>query len=261
MTGPSESQSRQPNDETALYPMTLKVGVMGGASDVASPVHMEKAHALGQAIADHGCILVTGGCPGLPLAAACGAKQRGGLVLGISPAGNLKEHVERYESPTEFHDIMVFTGAGLMGREVINIRSSDIVVILGGRSGTLGELAIAYDEGKLIGVVTAMGGISAIVPEIIAACGKQTGARVIYEADPRSLVEELLRLHREASAAAPGPAEIKYTVRDPVCGMFILPQAVVAERTWQGRRYSFCSTECYRRFDEDPQRFSGTAVS
>src|SRR5438093_12370710 len=41
-----------------------------------------------------------------------------------------------------------------MGREITNIRSCDIVVIVGGRIGTLGEFAIAYDEGRLIGVLT-----------------------------------------------------------------------------------------------------------
>ena len=47
-----------------------------------------------------------------------------------------------------------------MGREVINIRSSDIVAIIGGRSGTLGELAISYDEGKLSGGGTTKRGVA-----------------------------------------------------------------------------------------------------
>lgn len=105
----------------------------------------------------------------------------------------------KYSSPTEFHDVLIFTGSGLMGREVINIRSSDIVVILGGRSGTLGELAIAYDEGKRIGVLTGMGGISEMVADILAACAKDTGSQVVYEADPQLLVTELLRLYKTAS--------------------------------------------------------------
>ena len=132
----------------------MKIGVMGGATGVISRDHMDKAHALGRAIARNGCILITGGCPGLPLAAACGEKQEHGLVIGISPGLSVDEHVYKYNSPTEFHDVLIFTGSGLMGREVVNIRSSNIVVILGGRSGTLGELAIAYDEGRLIGVLT-----------------------------------------------------------------------------------------------------------
>ena len=40
----------------------------------------------------------------------------------------------------------VITGSGLMGRDITYIRSCDMVVIAGGRTDTLGELAIAYDE-------------------------------------------------------------------------------------------------------------------
>lgn len=83
-----------------------------------------------------------------------------------------------------------------MGREVDNIRTSDVVVIVGGRSGTLGELAIAYDEGKLSGVVTGMGGISDLVRDVLAACAKETGARVLYNSDPERLVADLLRVYR-----------------------------------------------------------------
>ncbi len=54
--------------------------------------HLDKAHRLGRAIAQSGCALLTGACPGLPLAAACGAKQEGGLVNGILPGLSL-EHL------------------------------------------------------------------------------------------------------------------------------------------------------------------------
>lgn len=231
--------------------MAIKVGVMGGAADVAVPDHMERAHALGRAAAARGCVLVTGACPGLPLAAACGAKQAGGLVVGISPGMNLDEHLGKYASPTAFHDVLVFTGSGLMGREVVNIRTSDVVAIVGGRSGTLGELAIAYEEGKPIGVLTGMGGISEIVADILAACRKDTGSVVVYEADPERLIDELLRLcparhEPEAHGDAAGP-----TVEDPVCLMRILPEAAASERVRDGTRYWFCSRECADRFDSE----------
>jgi predicted Rossmann-fold nucleotide-binding protein len=100
--------------------MALKIGVMGGATGVISRAHLNKAHQLGRAIATSGCVLITGACPGLPLAAACGAKQAGGTVVGISPGLSLDEHVYKYDSPTEFHDVLIFTGSGLMGREVVN---------------------------------------------------------------------------------------------------------------------------------------------
>ncbi len=63
----------------------------------------------------------------------------------------------------------------------MNIRSSDIVIIIGGQSGTLGEYAIAYDEGRLIGVVSGSGGIADLVPELLERLTKNTGA----DGDPR----------------------------------------------------------------------------
>lgn len=156
--------------------MPLKIGVMGGAGSDIPQQHIDAATRLGQSIAESNCITITGACPGLPLAAARGAKERGGTVIGISPALSLDEHAYKYASPTLGHDVLVFTGSGLMGREVVNIRSSDIVVIVGGSSGTLGELAIAYDEGKLIGVLTGTGGISDMVRDILATCNKETGS-------------------------------------------------------------------------------------
>jgi uncharacterized protein (TIGR00725 family) len=183
--------------------MALKIGVIGGATGELAQEHLTRAYELGRVIAENGCVMITGACPGLPLAAARGAKEAGGTVVGISPALSLDEHVDKYRSPAEFHDILIFTGSGLMGREVVNIRTSDIVVIVGGRSGTLGELAIAYDEGRLIGVLTGTGGISDLVADILAACAKDTGARVVYEADPRRLVEQLLHVYRTAHFRRP----------------------------------------------------------
>ncbi len=79
-----------------------------------------------------------------------------------------------------------------MGREVVNIRSSDIVIIIGGRSGTLGEFSIAYDEGKLIGVLCGTGGITSEIGNIVKIVKKRTGARVMYSENPHSLVDKLI---------------------------------------------------------------------
>lgn len=255
------------SDNPARPGMALKVGVMGGASGDMTPAHLDAAESLGRAIARSGCVLITGACPGLPLAAARGAKAAGGTVVGISPGLGLDEHVYKYRSPVEHHDILVFTGSGLMGREVDNIRTSDVVVIVGGRSGTLGELAIAYDEGKLIGVVTGTGGISDMVRDILAACAKDTGARVVYDPDPERLVGELLRVYRtehfrrpscfestwRLGEGAANPAEI---LADPVCGMRLPAAAAYAERSHGGQRYVFCCPGCVAAFDADQDRFS-----
>jgi len=178
--------------------MRLAIGVMGSA-DASHPADIEeKVRALGRAIAARGFLLITGACPGLPYECARGAREARGLSVGISPALSLDEHVHKYHSPSDVFDVLIYTGSGLMGREVTNIRSSDIVIIVGGRSGTLGEFAIAYDEGKLIGVLEGSGGITATIPEIVAGFGgKDTGARLVYEADPAKLVQRLAECYTQ----------------------------------------------------------------
>lgn len=169
--------------------MPLKVGVMGAASGNFTPAVLGQAFDLGRTIASRGMVLVTGAAPGLPLESARGAQAAGGLSIGISPALSLDEHMHVYGSPVEGFDVLIYTGSGLMGREIVNIRSSDIVIIVNGHFGTLGEFAIAYDEGKLIGVLQGSGGIADIVPELVGAIHKETGASIIYDADPDRLID------------------------------------------------------------------------
>ena len=172
--------------------MKLKIGVMGSATGNHSKRQKGMAYELGWAVAENGCITITGACPGLPLESAKGATKAGGLVVGISPALSEWEHVNKYHSPLQHHDVLIFTGSGLMGREVVNIRSSDIVIIVGGRSGTLGEFSIAYDEGKLIGVLRGTGGITSAIKNIVKVVNKKTGAKIVYGKDPQALVKNLI---------------------------------------------------------------------
>jgi uncharacterized protein (TIGR00725 family) len=184
--------------------MKLKIGVMGSATGFLSKGQRSLARKLGRAIAENGCVTITGACPGLPLESAKGATAAGGLVVGISPALSEWEHVHKYASPVDCHDVLIYTGSGLMGREVVNIRSSDIVIIIGGRSGTLGEFSIAYDEGKLIGVLLGSGGITSEIKTIVHIIRKRTGAKVVYGNDPQELVKRLMRCFSRGHYTRPG---------------------------------------------------------
>ncbi len=176
--------------------MHLTVGVMGSA-DNGEPEQVKRvAYKLGEALAKKHYILITGACPGLPYECARGVSDNGGMSIGISPALSLDEHVHKYHAPSDVFDVIIYTGSGLMGREVTNIRSSDMVIIVGGQSGTLGEFAIAYDEGKLIGVLKGSGGITEQLPALVNSFTKQTSARVIYQNDPAKLVEEMVDCYR-----------------------------------------------------------------
>lgn len=175
----------------------IQIGVMGSAGGKMDAAVVEKCRELGRAIADEGCAIITGGCPGLPHYAIIGCKERGGLTIGVSPALSLQEHVDTYNSPTDNIDVMIYTGSGLMGREVIGVRSCDIVLIVGGRSGTLGEFAIAYDEGRPIGVLTGTGGVADHVDDFLPVIQKSTGSRIIYDDNPRRLVDRCVASFKE----------------------------------------------------------------
>jgi uncharacterized protein (TIGR00725 family) len=183
--------------------MALKVGVMGAASGDLPPEVRTAAFDLGVICAEMGLIVITGAAPGLPWDSARGAQSKGGLSIGISPALSLDEHVNVYDSPNDVFDVLIFTGSGLMGREIVNIRSSNIVIIVGGHSGTLGEFSIAYDEGKLIGVLQGSGGIADEIPRLVEAINKETGARMLYDIEPRSLIERLCREYLDSHFQRP----------------------------------------------------------
>jgi uncharacterized protein (TIGR00725 family) len=170
----------------------IQIGVMGSAGGLITEDQLQLARRIGRRIAERGCVIVTGACPGLPHAAVLGAHEAGGASLGVSPARSREEHVGVFESPLDPYTAIVFTGSGLMGRETHNIHSSDFVIFVGGRSGTLGEFAIAYDEGKLIGVLRNSGGISNDFENIAKLVEKQTGAVLVEDHDPERLVDTCL---------------------------------------------------------------------
>ncbi len=189
---------KDPNRYTANAPgRTLTVGVMGSASGTLSPEQIRLARELGRTIAHLKFGLITGACPGLPWETSAGFKEVGGFSVGISPGLSEEEHIHRFNSPNDIYDMIIFTGSGLMGREVINIRSSDFVIILGGHSGTLGEFSIAYDEGKLIGVVEGSGGITTIIDEIVKIVSKPTGSTIIRDGNPEQLLFRMVDFYTE----------------------------------------------------------------
>ncbi|MBI4219724.1 MAG: LOG family protein [Chloroflexi bacterium] len=175
----------------------MAVGMMGAAGGKLDPEICARVRALGAEVARRGYVLVTGACPGLPHEAVLGAKSKGGTVIGVSPALNLYEHITRYHSPTRGYDLIIYTGSGLMGREIENIRTCDVVIFAGGRSGTLGEFAIAYDESKVIGILAGTGGIADHIETIVGMVNKKTGAVICRNPDPTDLMNELERAYRE----------------------------------------------------------------
>ncbi|KYC44347.1 MAG: hypothetical protein APG12_00733 [Candidatus Methanofastidiosum methylothiophilum] len=165
--------------------------MIGSASgNIGSEVRLA-ARELGRAIAKNNLVLFSGACLGLPLEATLGAKEVGGNTVGVSPAINLKEHIEEYKYPSDVFDSIIFTGSGYKGRNVTLVRSCDSVISVQGMIGTLNELTIAYDEKKIVGLLLGTGGASDLFIEVLKKMGKPTD-NVISSDDPNSLIEKII---------------------------------------------------------------------
>lgn len=151
---------------------------------------------LGREIAKHDCVLVTGATTGIPYWSAKGAKEAGGIVFGISPAASEKEHLNKYHLPIDYHDIIMYTGAGYAGRNLQLTRCADAVITSCGRMGTLNEFTIAFEENKLIGVLEGTGGMADMIREIIEKSFRGPG-KVIFNSSPKDLVEDILTFLKE----------------------------------------------------------------
>jgi uncharacterized protein (TIGR00725 family) len=165
-----------------------KVGVMGSAETVAEATLVEKARALGRTLASFDLILLSGATTGLVYETGRAAGDAGILHIGISPACDEREHAERYQLPLDACSVIIYTGFGLKGRNVVLVRSCDVVLFIAGSMGSLNEFTIAYDEGKVIGCLTGTGGVADEIKRLVSTFQKPTEARVLYEDDPEKLV-------------------------------------------------------------------------
>lgn len=154
---------------------------------------LESAKEVGRQIIKQNGILVTGATSGIPYWSAIGAKEAKGVVIGFSPAASEKGHIKKYRLPTDYHDVVVYTGFGYSGRNLILTRASDAVVTICGRMGTLNEFTIAFEDNKPIGVLIGSGGTADSIKEIVEKSHRGPG-KVIYHSDPKILVEELIKL-------------------------------------------------------------------
>lgn len=175
----------------------FRIGVMGSASGTIPRKSFSLAFRVGQEIARQGCIFINGATTGLPWESAKGAKEQGGVTIGISPARDEYEHVEHYQKPIEYYDFIFYTNLGYAGRNHLNIFNSDGLIFISGGIGTLNEFSLAYDESKVVGILESSGGISGRIRGIDKVFTHKTKARLIYDSDPEKLVQRVCRTLRK----------------------------------------------------------------
>jgi len=188
--------------------MKIRIGVMGSAHEKHSSKKISQkvkklSQQIGREIAKHNCVLVNGACGGVPEAAAEGAKDAGGFTLGISPANSFQEHIKNYKFPYKNFDIIIYTGFGFKGRNVVNVSNCDAVIVIEGSSGTLNEFSIAYDEGMLIGVLKGSGGIADSINTLEKVINKKTGAKIITDKKPTELIHKILKELKKRNKKTP----------------------------------------------------------
>lgn len=171
-----------------------KICVSGAAiSDHCAPNTLEIAEEIGREIVRQNCVLVTGATSGVPYWAAKGAKEEGGISIGLSPAASEVAHINTYKLPTDYFDLIIYTGFDYSGRNLLLIRSSDAVITICGRMGTLNEFTIAFEDRKPQGIAIGTGGTADHIKEIVETMHRGNG-KIVYEADPKKLVAEVIEL-------------------------------------------------------------------
>lgn len=175
--------------------MRYQICVSGAASGATVESSHQLAFALGKEIALAGKTLLTGATVGLPRFAAMGfmsVPDSKGVSVGFSPASSFREHVATYRLPTEEFDYINFTGMEYVGRDVHLVRSADAVVTVGGRMGSLHELATALESRKVCGVLLGSGGLADYVTILLQNIEAPGTRDVIYDTDPQRLIAKVV---------------------------------------------------------------------
>jgi uncharacterized protein (TIGR00725 family) len=188
-SGSNDKPGKRANGAT---PLKYTICVSGAAAGPTVLGAAKQAEAMGRAIAKSGHVLTTGATVGLPYYAAYGAKQEGGMSIGFSPASSLREHLRKYRLPRDSFDFINFTGMNYVGRDLYLIQSSDAIITIGGRFGSLHEFTSALEAHKPCGVLLGSGGTADLIPELMQRLQPPEDDLVIYDDDPERLVQRII---------------------------------------------------------------------
>jgi hypothetical protein len=123
----------------------IRIGVIGASS--CSAKLAQAAYTVGKLIAGSGAILICGGMGGVMEAACRGAVEADGMTVGILPGSSAKDG-------NEYLTVPVVTGLGY-ARNSIVVQSAQVLIAIGGKYGTLSELAYAAGFGiPVVGLST-----------------------------------------------------------------------------------------------------------
>ena len=173
--------------------MKYSICISGAAAGKTVEQSKGLAEELGRIIAKRGHIVTTGATVGLPFFAARAAAQAGGMSIGFSPASSLREHVFKYRLPIGVFDFINFTGMHYVGRDVYLVQSSDAIITVGGRFGSLHEFTTALESYMPCGVLLGSGGAADLIPKLMDDLEFNSKKLVITDTDPEKLVDAIIQ--------------------------------------------------------------------
>lgn len=169
---------------------TVRVAVIGQSEHPLEEIPrsvLDIAYRIGFLIAREGWLLFSGGRDGIMREASRGAKDAGGITVGILPSLDINE-------ANEYVDVPITTGMGMDMRSDLMIHSVDAVVMISGKNGTLNELSTAYMNRKPAVVIEGTGGFADIVKDIMFE-GKyldsRKNAEIIFARTPEEAISKL----------------------------------------------------------------------
>ncbi len=185
------------NSYNRKHHLKYSIAIAGAAETGSCAIDaLEKAEQFGQAVAKKGLILITGVTTGIPYWTAKGAKEAGGIVIGISPAANENDHIKKYQLPIDYHDFIIYTGFDYAGRNLLLSRAADAMAIICGRLGTLNTFTVGLEDGTPIGVLKKSGGTADLTEGIMQKSQRGPG-KIVFSEYPADLLDKMLKLISE----------------------------------------------------------------
>jgi uncharacterized protein (TIGR00725 family) len=176
------------------FTFKYNIAVSGSATlNKCTKTTKDKISELGEEIAKNNCALISGATSGVPHLASLACRDAGGFNVGFSPAASKIAHVKTYKLPVDPYDIIIYTGMDYSGRDTIMTKSADAVIIANGRVGTMHEFLVAFETGKIVGVLTETGGVADYIKYFVQNSGRKPKFPIIYSNNPRILIKKVIR--------------------------------------------------------------------
>jgi uncharacterized protein (TIGR00725 family) len=181
------------DDKPPIVRRKHTVGIISSAIAVKDQKKIGLFTRLGTSLAKHNINIATGAAVGISHVIGKSAKDAGSKLIGFSPTTNALTHSRQSDNaPINHFDIIHFNGDGFTARSLKFINTVDALIMVSGRTGTLSEFTIAFEEGIPIFVLKGYGGISDHIEEIISYANKERPIPLAIFTDADELSRKLL---------------------------------------------------------------------